>query len=69
MTSSEAVLERWKKYFEKLMNEENDRELRTKEAEVVSKEVYCVNREDVKNALIRRKNDKAVGAEKFAVEV
>ena len=51
------------------MNEENDRELRTKEAEVVNKEVYCVNREEVKNALRRRKKDKVVGPEKFAVEV
>ena len=25
MVNSEAVLKRWKEYFEKLMNEENDR--------------------------------------------
>ena len=27
MVNSEAVLKRWKEYFEKLMNEENDRNL------------------------------------------
>ena len=27
MISSEAMLKRWKEYFEKLMNEKNDREL------------------------------------------
>ena len=29
MISLEAVLNRWKEYFEKLINEENDREQRT----------------------------------------
>ena len=47
----EAVLKRWKEYFEKLINEENDRELRTEEAEVVNEEINCVSREEVKNAL------------------
>ena len=28
MVNSEAVLKRWKEYFEKLMNKENDRESR-----------------------------------------
>ena len=41
MVNSEAVLKRWKQYFEKLINEENDREFRTEEAEVVNKEVNC----------------------------
>ena len=36
MINSEAVLKRWKEYFEKLMNEENNREPRTEEAEVVN---------------------------------
>ena len=51
MISSEAVLNRWKEYFEKLMNEENDREPRTEEIEVFNKEVNCVNRKKEKNAL------------------
>ena len=54
IVNSEAVLRRWKEYFEKLMNEENDRDPRTEEAEVVNKEVNCVSRE-IKNALRRMK--------------
>ena len=69
MVSSEAVLKRWKEYFEKMMNEENDRELRTAEAEVVNKEVNCVNREEVKNVLKRIKKGKAVGSDELPVEV
>ena len=53
--NSEAVLKRWKKYFEKLINEKNDIEPRTEEAEVVNEEVNCVSREEVKNALKRMK--------------
>ena len=45
MVSLEAVLDRWKEYFKKLINEENDREPRAEEAEVVN-EVNCVNREE-----------------------
>ena len=37
MVNSEAVLKRWKEYFEKLMNEENNREPRTEEAEWLMK--------------------------------
>ena len=35
MVNSKAVLKRWKEYFEKLMNEENNRDPRTEEPEVV----------------------------------
>ena len=44
MVNSEAVLKRWREYFKKLMNEENDREPRTEEAEIVNEEVNCVSR-------------------------
>ena len=69
MINSEAVLKRWKEYFEKLMNEENNREPRTKEAEVVNKEVNCISREEVKNALRRMKKGKVVGPDELPVEV
>ena len=69
MVNSEAVLKRWKEYFEKLMNEENNREPRTEEAEVVKEEVNCVGRQEVKNALRRIKKDKAVGPDELPVEV
>ena len=43
MVTSEAVLKRWKEYFEKLMNKENNRDPRTERAEVVNEEVNCVS--------------------------
>ena len=69
MVNSEAVLKRWKKYFEKLMNEENNRDPRTEEPEVVNEEVNCVSREEVKNALRRMKKGKAVGPDELPVKV
>ena len=60
MVNSEAVLKRWKEYFEKLMNEENNRDPRTEEAEVVNEEVNCVSREEVRNTPRRMKKGKAV---------
>ena len=69
MVNSEAVLKRWKEYFEKLMNEENNRKPRTEEAEVVKEEVNCVSREEVKNALRRMKKGKAVGPNELPVEI
>ena len=69
MVNSEAVLKRWKEYFEKLINKENDRDPRTGEAEVVNEEVKCVSGEEVKNALRRMKKDEAVGPDELPVEV
>ena len=69
MVSSEAVLKRWKEYFKKLINQENDRDPRTEEAEVVNEEVNCVSREEVKNAQRRMKKGKAVGPDELPVEV
>ena len=63
------MLKRWKEYFEKLMNEENDRNPRTKEAEVVNEAVNCVSREELKNALRRIKKGKAVAPDELPVEV
>ena len=69
MVNSEAVLKRWKEYFEKLMNGENNREPRTEEAEVVNEKANCVSREKAKNALRRMKKGKAVGPDELPVEV
>ena len=69
MINSEAVLKRWKEYFEKLMNEENNRDPRTEETEVVNEEVNCVSREEVKNSLRRMKKGKAVGPDELPVEI
>ena len=51
------------------MNEENDREPRTEEAEVINEEVNCVSREEVKNALRRRKKGKTIKPDQLPVEV
>ena len=69
MVNSEAVLKRWKEYFEKLMNEENNRDSKTEEAEVVNEEINCVSREEVKNALRRMKKGKAAGPDELPIEV
>ena len=69
MVNSEAVLKRWKEYFEKLMNEENHRDLRTEEADMVNEEVNCISREEVRNALRRMKKGKAVGTDELLVKV
>ena len=69
MVNLKAVLKRWKEYFEKLMNEENNRYPRTEESEVVNEEVNCVSRKEVKNALRRIKKGKAAGPYQLPVEV
>ena len=56
-------------YFQKLMNEENNRGPRTEEAEVVNEEENCVSRKEVKNTLRRMKKGKAVGSDELPVEV
>ena len=67
MVNSEAVLKRWKEYFQKLMNEKNNRDPKAEEAEVVNKEVNCISRE-VKNTLRKIKKDKVVGPDELPVE-
>ena len=69
MVNSKAVLKRWKEYFKKLMNKENNRDPRRGEAEVVNEAVNCVSRKEVKNALRRIKKGKAVGPDELSVEV
>ena len=69
MVNSEAFLKRWNKYFEKLMNEENEKEPRREEPEVVNEEVNCVSIEEAMNALRRIKKGKAVGPDELTVEV
>ena len=51
------------------MNEENDRDPRTEEAEVVNEKVNCVRRKQVKNALKKMEKSKAVAPDELPVEV
>ncbi|XP_065672208.1 uncharacterized protein LOC136090032 [Hydra vulgaris] len=66
LSSEESVLGR---YFEELMNQENDRERRLEETEVVNQEVPQVSKEEVKAAIRRMKCGKAVGPDDIPVEV
>ena len=69
MVNSETMLKRWKEYFKKLINEENNRDPRKEETEVVNEEVNCVSREELNNALRKMKKGKAVGPDELPVEV
>ncbi|XP_061621461.1 uncharacterized protein LOC133474126 [Phyllopteryx taeniolatus] len=69
LTGASSVLGRWKEYFEELMNEENDREGRVEEASVVDQEVAMISKGEVRKALKRMKNGKAVGPDDIPVEV
>ena len=51
------------------MNEKNNRDPRTEEAEVLNEEVNFVSREEVKNALRTMKKSKVVGPDKLPVKV
>ena len=51
------------------MNEKNNKDSRTEEAEVVNEEVNSVSREEVKNTLRRMKKGKAVGPDGLPVKV
>ena len=64
----EDIQRRWKEYFEKLLNEENERQIREdgQPNEVVTR---GVERAEVVKALARMKNGKAVGPDEIPVEV
>ncbi|KAG7497869.1 hypothetical protein JOB18_045303 [Solea senegalensis] len=60
---------RWNEYFEELMNEENEREQRVEEMTTVNHEVADISKDEVRGALKRMKNGKAVGPDDIPVEV
>ena len=51
------------------MNEENDKDSRTEEVEIINEEINCVNIEEVKNARRKMKKGKAVEPDELPVEV
>ncbi|XP_061629993.1 uncharacterized protein LOC133478218 [Phyllopteryx taeniolatus] len=69
LTGASSVLARWEEYFEELMNEENEREGRVEEASVVDQEVAMISKGEVRKALKRMKNEKAVGPDDIPLEV
>lgn len=68
LTSEESVLRRWMEYFEELMNEENERERRLEEVEIVNLEVGWISKDEVRTAMKRMKSGKAVGPDGIPVE-
>ncbi|KAK3546772.1 hypothetical protein QTP86_001522, partial [Hemibagrus guttatus] len=68
LTSEESVQRRWKEYFEELMNEENEREKRVEGVNSVEQKVDKIRKDEVRKALRRMKNGKAVGPDDIPVE-
>ena len=62
------VLSRWKEYFHELMNVENMREEREEVAVRLYGEVHRITEDEVRRALKRMKNGKAVGPDDIPVE-
>ncbi|KAI5623886.1 hypothetical protein C0J50_16567 [Silurus asotus] len=68
LTSEESVLRRWREYFEQLMNEENQRERRLDDVELVKQDVNRISKEEVRAAIKRMKSGKSVGPDDIPVE-
>ncbi|KAI5089887.1 hypothetical protein C0J45_20022 [Silurus meridionalis] len=68
LTSEESVLRRWREYFKQLMNEENHREKRLEDVELVKQDVDRISKEEVRAAIKRMKNGKSVGPDDIPVE-
>ena len=68
LIGEERVRERWKKYFEELMNTENDRERRLDDGGRVNEAIPKISTREVRSALKRMKSNKAVGPDDIPVE-
>ena len=69
LTSEEIVLRILKEHFEELMNEEIERQRRVEEVVTMKLEVGKISKDEVRKALKRIKNGKAVGPDDMPVEV
>ena len=69
LTSEEDILDRWRGYFEKLMNEEHPRELRTRLAAINFQAVPDISNNEVRKSMQGMKNGKALGPDDIPVEV
>ena len=68
LTDEARVLNRWKEYFKDLMNVENEREERWEVAARVNGEVQRITEDEVRTAMKKMKNGKAVGPDDIPVE-
>ena len=69
LTSEEEILDRWKGYFEKLLNEENPRQPRSGSPKKNVKGVSEISRDEVRRSMQSMKNGKALGPDDIPVEV
>ena len=63
------ILERWRKYYQKLMNEENPREGRNEQQAEVEDDITEITSAEIEMALRNMKNGKATGPDNLPVEV
>ena len=63
------ILERWREYHQKLMNEHNTRERRNEQQAEVEDDITEITSADIEMALRNMKNGKATGPDNLPVEV
>ena len=63
------ILERWRQYYQKLMNEENPREGRNEKQAEVEDDITEIASADIEMALRNMNNGKARGPDHLPVEV
>ena len=68
LVEDEEIRERWRAYFEKLMNEENERCITEREEEVEGP-IECVSFGEIRAVLRKMKNGKATGPDELPAEV
>ena len=68
LTKESEIRDRWKNYYSKLMNEENPRERRVSEQQIVENEVNPISKEETWKAICKMKSGKAVGPDGIPAE-
>ena len=63
------ILERWREYYQKLMNEENPREERNEQQAEVEDDITEITSAEIEVDLRNMKNGKATGPDKLPLEV
>ena len=63
------ILERWREYYQKLMNEENPRRGRNEQQAEVDNGITGITSADIEMAPRNTKNGKSIGLDNLAVEV
>ena len=63
------IWERWREYYQKLMNEDNPREGRNEQQAEVEDDVTEINSAEIEMALRNVKNEKATGPDNLPVKV